>query len=159
MSQIPSSPTVEQIAAWRQENIGRLFLRAHRDFSARATDKLRERGHLALGLAHTTLLANLDIEGTRITVLADRAGITKQSMGQLVVELEEQGYIARSADQSDRRAVIVKFTDKGWQFLRDAYDIKLEIEAEYEAILGQDLMQKLREVLTRLLDGTEQADK
>jgi MarR family transcriptional regulator, temperature-dependent positive regulator of motility len=35
-------------------------------------------------LAHTTLLAHLDPDGTRITVLAERAGMTKQSMGQLV---------------------------------------------------------------------------
>ena len=157
MSDKALSPTVEQIAAWRQENIGRLFLRAHRDFGARATEKLRARGHHALGLAHTTLLANLDLEGTRITTLADRAGITKQSMGQLVTELEQHGYIERSIDAADRRAIIVKFTDTGWQFLRDAYEIKQEIEAEYTAILGEDLMHKLREALTTLLESSEQA--
>jgi DNA-binding MarR family transcriptional regulator len=139
------------LAEFRQQHIGRLFLRAHRDFSERSIEKLRARGHTGLTLAHTALLVHLDIDGTRITTLADRAGVTKQAMGHLVQDLEQKGYIARTSDPSDRRATLITFTDSGWQFLRDAYVIKREIEAEYRAILGDARFEALGETLTRLL--------
>ena len=145
----------EQIAELRQKNVGRLFQRAHRDFNNRAIEKLRTRGHTELTLAHTTLLANLDIEGTRITTLAERGGVTKQAMGQLVLELEQRGYVARTADAADARATRVTFTEAGWEFLRDAYEIKLEIDAAYTAILGERRMQSLRSILNMLLEGGE----
>lgn len=142
---------VEQLAELRREHIGRLLQRANRMFSERATELLRARGHRALSLAHTTLLSYLDLEGTRITVLAERAGMTKQAMGQLVAELEDQGYLVRAPDPTDRRASLVRFTDAGWRFLRDAAEIKREIQAEYAAILGEERLAELRDSLERLL--------
>src|SRR5260221_1414658 len=109
-----SEITREQIATLRQDYIGRLLARANRAVSDVAYRKLHERGHDGLSMAHTTLLANLDIEGTPIKVLADRAGVTKQAMGQLVVDLEKKGYIQRETDAKDRRATLIKFTDGGW---------------------------------------------
>lgn len=142
----------EQLAEMRQQHIGRLLQQAYRGFNNRAIAKLRQRGHTGLTLAHTLLLSHLDLNGTHITVLADRAGITKQSMGQLVLDLEKRGYIERSVDLSDRRATLIRFTNAGWQFLRDAYEIKKEIEAEYQAILGAEEMKQLRILLQRLLE-------
>ncbi|HEX2911181.1 MAG TPA: MarR family transcriptional regulator [Chloroflexia bacterium] len=143
----------QQIAEFRQQHIGRLFLRAHRAFSLRSIEKLRNYGHEGLNQAHTNLLANLDPEGTRITTLADRIGVSKQAIGQLVPELEQKGYINRTVDPHDRRATIVNFTPAGWQFLQDANKIKHEIEDEYTAVLGAEGLQKLRELLTTLLEN------
>ncbi len=150
-----SEDALKKLEAMRQENIGRLFLRAHRAYSTRAVVLLRERGHEGLSLAHTSLLANLDTSGTRITTLAERAGMTKQSMSQLVVDLEGRGYIQRNPDPIDKRAVIVHFTEKGWQFLRDSYEIKLILEREYAAILGDAAMHELRRLLCLLLESTD----
>ncbi len=143
----------EQIASFRQEHIGRLFLRAYRAFNDLAIQKLHTYGHEGLSINHTGLLANLDTGGTHITVLAERAGVTKQAMGQLVAELEGKGYVTRIADPTDRRAALVQFTPAGWQFLQDAYRVKREIEAEYTAILGEDQMTQLREMLTLLVEN------
>jgi DNA-binding MarR family transcriptional regulator len=146
---------IDQVNAKRQANIGRLFLRGHRAFSSRATEMLHARGHDALTLAHTTLLAHIDTEGTQITTLAARAGITKQSMGQLVTELEQKGYLQREPDPHDRRALRIKFTGKGEIFLQDAYAIKLELEAEYMALLGQDRYTLLYDLLSELIDAID----
>jgi DNA-binding MarR family transcriptional regulator len=145
-----------QIAEMRDQHIGRLLLRAQRAFSVRSIQKLRQMGHSGLTLAHTNLLAHLDMAGTRITVLAERTGVSKQAVGQLVLELEEKGYIGRTVDASDRRAVIITFTVAGWQFLIDADQIKREIEAEYTAILGPAGFQNLRALLTSLIENQDE---
>jgi DNA-binding MarR family transcriptional regulator len=152
MSDARSSIERAQIDELRQQHIGRLLLRAHRAFSVLAIDKLRARGHAGLSLAHTNLLANLDLDGTRITTLAERIGITKQAVGHLVADLEQRGYIERSADVSDRRATLVTYTDAGWRFLQDAHQIKREIESEYQAILGEQGLSDMRSLLERLLE-------
>ena len=152
MPQMPyEKASMEHLLDMRQQNIGRLLQQAFRRFNTKAIEKLHERGHDGLTLAHTLLLSNLDIEGTRITVLAERAGITKQSMGQLVTDLEKRGYIERKEDTVDRRASLVFFRQLGWQFLEDAYEVKQEIEAEYKSILGEDEFNRLREALKLLL--------
>ena len=140
-----------QIEARRDEHMGRLLQRAWRVFNTQAIAKLRGRGHGGLTLAHTALLANLDLDGTRITALAERAGMTKQSMGQLALDLEAHGYVTRAPDPTDRRATLVRFTERGGQFLRDASVIKDEIEAEWAAVLGVAGMDDLRALLTRLI--------
>ena len=141
----------EELRALRQQHIGRLLQRAYRAFSEEATAKLHARGHSGLSLANTTALSYLDLDGTRINVLAERAGMTKQSMGQLVAELETRGYVRRTPDPSDRRAILVQFTEAGWRFLRDAAAIKREIESEYSAILGAEHLAVLRAALETLL--------
>ncbi len=142
---------MDRIRELRAQHIGRLFQRVHRAFDTRAVEKLHARGHNGLTLAHTALLANLDLEGSRVTTLAERAGMTKQSMGQLALDLEQRGYILRAPDRADRRAVRVIFTDAGWQFVRDAYEIKQEIEAEYIAILGEERFAALQSIITDVL--------
>jgi len=159
MADLRSLINVEQLAESRQQNIGRLFQQAARTFSVQATEKLRARGHEGLSLAHTTLLSYLDLDGTRITVLAERAGMTKQSMGQLVTELEQRGYVARKDDPADRRATRVTFTEAGWRFLLDAWAIKREIESEYAALLGAEGLENLRALLSRLILHAETATR
>ena len=135
----------------RQQHIGRQLQQAARDFNARALSKLRERGHTGLGAAHLNLLPYLEVGGTRLTTLAEQAGMTKQGAHQLVTELERQGYLSRQPDPQDRRAQRVTFTPEGMGFLEDADAIKREIAAEYRAKLGPDYWQHLGEALTLLL--------
>lgn len=144
---------MEELNELRQTNIGRFFLRAHRDFSERAVEKLRALGHDGLSLAHTNLLMHLDTQGTRLSVLAERAGITKQAMGNLAGELEGRGYIERQLDPSDKRAVLVSFTPQGWQFLQHAHQVKLEIEQEYRSLLGDHNFALLRQLLETLVNA------
>ncbi|MBA3450782.1 MAG: MarR family transcriptional regulator [Chloroflexia bacterium] len=145
-------PATRLLRQRRGQHIGRLLLRAHRAFSARAVTKLKERGYDRLSLAHIGLLPHLDEEGTRITTLAERAGMTKQGMGQLVRDLERQGYVTRTPDLADRRAILVCFTDAGRQLLRDAVAVTAKLEAEYEAVLGERVMVDLKAALAALAE-------
>lgn len=147
----------EQIEELRQQHIGRLLLRAQRDFSDRAIEKLSARGHTGLSLAHTNIIVHIDSAGTRLSTLADRAGVSKQAIGNLVIDLEHKGYIARTPDTADRRATLISLTEAGWQFLRDAHQVKREIEAEYRDRLGEAGMRSLRDLLALLLTDSSRA--
>jgi DNA-binding MarR family transcriptional regulator len=105
-------------------------------------------------LVHTNLLPHLDVNGTRITTLAERVGVTKQAIGTVVSELGAKGYVRRAVDAQDRRAVVITFTAAGWRFLQDAHEVKREIEAECTAKPGEQGMQELRRLLLQLVHNS-----
>ncbi len=134
------------------EHIGRLLLRAQRAFGARAVAGLQALGHPTFTVAHLSLLPHIESGGTRASVLAERAGMSKQSVAQLLSELETDGYIERERDAQDGRAAVVRVTSRGAACYRDARKVKREIEVEYERRLGATGLAELRRALTLLLD-------
>ena len=139
----------------QNQEVGRLFQRAARVYSDLILSKMAARGYEGLTLFHTALIANLGAEGARVTVLAKRAGMAKQSMGQLANDLERRGYVERVPDPSDRRAYLVRFTSRGETLLRDSYEVKREVEAEYATKLGQEAVETLRRLLKQLVAAYE----
>src|SRR5579859_624223 len=95
------------------EHIGRLLLRAQRSFGTRFLAGLELLGHSTFTLAHLSLLPHIEPEGTRASVLAERTGMSKQSVAQLLSELEADGYIQREPDAKDGRAAVVRRTSRG----------------------------------------------
>src|SRR5687768_11505289 len=76
-------------------------------------DQLAEEGFEGIRFAHGSVFRHIDLEGSRLTTLAERSGLTKQAMGELVGELESHGYLERIADEADRRAKIIRLTPQG----------------------------------------------
>ena len=142
----------EQAANSYEDNIGRLLQLALRDFQTRCAEKLHARGYTQLSATHLTILSYIDPAGTRIVTLADRAGMTKQSMVDFIRELEAQGYVERSPDPHDKRAVIIKMVPTNTTFLTDAYSIMAEIQAEYAATLENKGLSQLSSLLKALLN-------
>lgn len=150
-----SLPNLEALEQTRHNHIGRLLLRASRAYNALALTKLHARGHTTLSLAHTNLLPHLEVGGTRIVTLAERAGMTKQAAGQLVAQLEQHGYVTRRPDPQDGRATRIYFTEAGRRFLHDARELKGDIESEYRTLLGESGWTALNTALERLLESTQ----
>ena len=134
----------------RQEHIGRLLLAATRRFDADLTARLHTRGYQDIRPAHSALFAHLDREGTSPSELARRAGMTKQSMGELIADLEAKGYVMRRDDPSDRRAKVVVLTEAGARLDREASRAIGEIERAYRRRLGPDRLEDLRATLDEL---------
>ncbi len=149
------TPDTDPLEYGRDPYLGRLFLQAHRAFAKTSIAKLRARGHDRLTMAHTALLPHLDLAGTSVTTLAERAGMTKQSMRQLVLDLEENGYVKRTADLTDGRVTLVTFTEEGERFLRDAEAVKQEMQAEYLAVLGPKRLEELEQSLSTLIASAQ----
>ncbi|MFT3923853.1 MAG: MarR family transcriptional regulator [Myxococcales bacterium] len=112
----------------------------------------RRTGQPQLRRSHTSLLPHIDLEGTRITDLADRLGITKQAVSQLVDDLEALDVLARVPDPEDARAKRVVFTAKGRTGLLEGLAVLRALEGELEARVGKAAMAALRNTLLAIHD-------
>ena len=108
-----------------------------------------------LTMAQSRLAMGVDVEGTRLSVLAERAQIAKQTATALIDKLERAGYVERVPDPSDGRARLVKMTPRAEAVLPVARAEEDRIEAEWRAHLGDELMDQLRHALTSLRDITD----
>jgi DNA-binding MarR family transcriptional regulator len=97
-----------------------LLRRTSRLMVEEITERMEAAGFPNSPSRHHPLFENIDPEGTRVTVLAARAGITHQAMAQLASELEERGIVERVADPLDGRARLVRLTDHGRERVRAA---------------------------------------
>ena len=141
------------LSVFGRRNIGVLLQQLSRDFERRVRDYLRARGHTELLPSHQVVFASLGREGTRLTVLAQHAGMTKQAMGQIVDDLEHLGYVERTPDPEDGRAKIVRFTPAGLDFVCDAAEVLDQTWREYADLLGDAELEQLKHSLVELLRG------
>lgn len=114
-------------------------------------------GYTDLRPAHMPILMYVDHppNGTRITDLAERAQMTKQSMGQLVTDMERLGLVERIPDPTDQRAKIVRYTDRGWEMHEAAIEIGKSLEADWAARFGPENFAELRRLLKGLIAALE----
>ena len=126
-----------------------------RVFNDKAGRKIQAYGHMSVRVSHFALVRNMDPDGTRITVLARRAGMTKQAMGQLVRELTLLGYVELWQDRTDRRAKLVTYTEKGRRLAEDAARVVADVHQEFKQALGKGGMKDLRKLLSKLADKFE----
>jgi len=129
-----------------------LFRETARLMVEELVERLHAAGYGDHTAAHHPVFENIDPEGTRLTVLAARAGMTHQSMGELVQTLERRGYLERRPDPSDGRATLVLLTRRGRQSVRRAIEEITEIETAWlerfrRAGLDVDLRALLEEAL------------
>jgi DNA-binding MarR family transcriptional regulator len=145
-----SSRFPDTSARGRPENLGVLLREPFRVGTERLHQRFAERGHPDIRTPHGNVFPYLDDEGTRVSVLAERAQITKQSMAELVAHLERHGYVERIPDPSDRRAKLVRTTARGNELYAIAREFVAELEAEWTRRLGKQKMRQLRELLEEL---------
>ncbi|HVC06103.1 MAG TPA: MarR family transcriptional regulator [Solirubrobacterales bacterium] len=96
-------------------------------------------------------------DGMRLTELATLAGMTKQSVGEVVDDLSERGYVERIPDPDDRRAKLISLTEKGEVAQRIGYGLFAEIEARWAERYGADRLALMRELLEEIA-STEAPD-
>lgn len=135
-----------------------LLFKAARLLNERAIERLRQRTKKPVRIAHTSLLPHIDLEGTRLTDLASRLGVTKQAAGQLVDELVVMGMLERVADPADARAKLLRFSKRGKSALLDGLGVLHEIEEEIRAALGDATMRVLHDALASVVQS-ESPDK
>ena len=135
---------------WRLTHLGRLLGHAARRFDERVLQLMAHNVEVPLALsnlaarsqvsaAHVHITRHLALEGSRLTDLATRAGMSKQAMGDLVDQCEAWGLVLRGADPHDTRARLVRFTPTGLAWLQAFQDAVAQAEAEFRAEVGKDV--------------------
>jgi DNA-binding MarR family transcriptional regulator len=140
----------------RPENLAILLREAFEAMHDRSVARLAERGHSAVRPAHEAVLQYLDDAGTTVSVLAERARMTKQSMAELVRHLEAHGYVERIPDPEDRRAKLVRATDRGREVFAIAREFVVETEQRLTEALGARRMSRLRDDLDAVRHAVDQ---
>ena len=116
----------------------------------RLIDELNAAGFKELRLPHMAVLQFPGPDGVRPGELAERAGMSKQAMNQLLRSLEGLGYIERSDTPDEGRARIVRFTKRGRAAYSRVHNILRDIEREWSAELGSRRFAQLKELLCRV---------
>lgn len=146
----PESSSLDRV---RHEHLGWLLGRADLRFAEGVTRAMHARGFAGIRLVHIALIRNVDENGTRITDIARRAGMTKQATGQLVAEFVELGYIRVVADPADGRVKIARYTAKGKRLLHAIVASIEHTETAFAARIGTVQLQALKATLARILSA------
>lgn len=136
--------------SWRVSHLGRLMGHALRRFDERvlwlmsrdvlvplALSNLAARDQV--GAAHIHITRHVALKGSRLTDLAQSAGMSKQAMGDLVAQCEAWGLVTREADAYDKRAKKVLFTADGLLWLGAFERAVTQAESEFRAAVGKDV--------------------
>ena len=142
-----------RMALVNEAHIARLLLQALRAVQVTYLERLAERGYPGVRPGHIPVFAGLDPDGTRVTDLAERGGMTRQMMGRLVRELEQLGYLATRTDPADQRAVLVTMTDRGRALGVAAVDVIAGLERWYADTLGDPGLARLKGGLATIIES------
>ena len=120
----------------------------------RAIDaRLAENG---LGRAHYRALYFIArAPGITISDLLALLGITKQSLGRVLGELTERGYVEARAGERDRRQRLLRLTESGAAFEAELYDALRERFAAAYSEAGQSAVSGFWAVLEGLIPPAE----
>lgn len=129
---------------------GSLFREPYQAYLGWLYGRLKREGFPDIRLTHGAVFRRISLTGARVTDLAERAGMTKQSMAYIVDDLARLGYITVSPDPTDRRAKLVVPTKKGESLLSAARTLGEEYERHVAKLLGSNDAKKLRALLEQL---------
>ena len=148
----PANPSAADLRddAWRLTHLGRLLGHAMRRFDARVLELMAHDVQVPLALsnlaareqvsaAHIHITRHLSLQGDRLTDLAARAGMAKQSMAALVDQCEAWGLVVREPDPLDARARRVRFTATGLAWLQAFQRAVARTEVEFRDAVGAEV--------------------
>jgi len=116
----------------------------------RLVSELNAAGFGELRVPHMAVLQYPGPDGVRPGTLAERAGMSKQAMNQLLRSLEDLGYITRSNAPDEGRARIIRFTKRGRAAYAKIHDILRDIEHQWSVELGARDFAQLKRLLLRV---------
>ena len=147
-SSLPPSPV-----APKEMLIGALLRVPAQAIHRRIINELNAAGFEELRVPHMAVLQSPGPDGVRPGMLAERAGMSKQAMNQLLRSLDALGYIARSDAPDEGRARIVRLTKRGRAAYAKIHEILRDIEREWSAELGSKRFTGLKELLLRVWES------
>jgi DNA-binding MarR family transcriptional regulator len=148
----PDDAFRQRLEAAKRESTLQLLFKAARLLDEAALARVAAKpGRPHLRRSHTALFPHIDLDGTRITDLAERIGVTKQAVSQLVDDLVAAGVVERVEDPEDARARRVVFTERGRAGIFDGLEVLRGLEKELAEKIGKGRMDALARTLREIL--------
>jgi DNA-binding MarR family transcriptional regulator len=88
--------------------------------------------------------------GLRLTDLAERANMTKQSVGEIVDDLTARGYVKRIPDPDDKRAKLICLTERGEEAKDYGQRLFAKVEKRWAERYGAERIAALRDLLEEI---------
>jgi DNA-binding MarR family transcriptional regulator len=151
----PAADFRAQLETEKRASTLQILFKVARLLDERALARLGALRGQRLRRSHTQLLPHIDLDGTRMSELAERLGVSKQAVTQLVDELESFGVVERVPDPEDARARRVCFTARGRAGFFEGLATLRELERELGRAIGEKPMAELRSALLAIHDGLE----
>ncbi|MCC6623375.1 MAG: MarR family transcriptional regulator [Deltaproteobacteria bacterium] len=117
-----------------------------------------EAGRVVLRPAIANLFPHIALEGTRVSELAGKLGVSKQAVSKLVGELVGEGVLELGPDPDDARARRVRFTRRGIAAIHHGMGVFREVERELGERVGAERLARLGDDLRALLDALDAAE-
>lgn len=136
----------------KQKSFAKLISLLKRHFDAWAMNEFAAHGYGDFKIGYMPLIMNIQPEGITNNELAKKAKVTKQAMSKVVKELTEADYIRTETHGKDKRSSILYLTAKGKKLVLAARERVVELEKEYESVLGKRKFAEMKEMLTQLVD-------
>jgi DNA-binding MarR family transcriptional regulator len=131
--------------------IGALLRLAWQAVRDRIYEGVLEAGYTDLSRAHVLLFRWPTIDGLRPSELAARNQLSRQSINDLLSDLEKKGYLERTLDPTDGRARIVRLTERGWDLTQVLSDMSFATESEWARAIGEARFDEFRNTLCELV--------
>ena len=147
------SKTRHRLEAEQAASIGHLSTRVGRTLSLAALQAVQEAGFPEVRESWLPLLQHLEEGGLRSTALAERIGVTKQAIHQMLKEVEKAGYCERVADPTDGRAQLIQLSALGWKAWKKGLKVMKALESELESELGASRLERLRRDLAMMAEA------
>jgi DNA-binding MarR family transcriptional regulator len=133
-----------------------LLFFAYRDFVSDPDEALARFG---FGRAHHRVLHFVNRNpGMKVAELLDTLRITKQSLGRVLKQLVDQGYIVQKEGESDRRQRLLFVTQKGETLAMKLAGLQTARIARALAELGPGAHEQARRFLIAMIDGDGRED-
>lgn len=150
----PSSPDdvfKTKFEAAKLKCFSQVLMRCGRLLNEYAVGRLNhELSGFELRPAHTNLFPHIELEGSRLTDIAQKLGISKQAVSQLVSDLEGAGMLERVPDPRDGRAKLVRFTNNKGATLMDGMQVLFKVDKELIQSIGKEEMAQFHQTLLKL---------
>ncbi|MFL6157879.1 MAG: MarR family winged helix-turn-helix transcriptional regulator [Marmoricola sp.] len=124
--------------------------RANRALQNDMVDQAHRSGYTEITYAHNAVFSTLQAEGSRASDMAATAGITRQSMGEIVRGMVALGIVEMRPDPDDGRAKLVVYTPRGLEMVREGFQHIIDLEKRFADEFGDDY-ETARKVLDRVV--------
>ena len=157
VSTVPIRPDLEtQRPSGPAYDLIELLFFAYRDFIGDADELL---AGLGFGRAHHRVLHFVNRHpGMRVADLLDILKITKQSLGRVLRELVDDGYIVQRAGPADRRQRLLYLTPKGDALALDLANLQTRRFARALHECGSESREAARRFLTAMIEPSARAE-